>query len=864
MKYLASSFRTGLWLVVFLSLGSPVFAQAVPFQLQTGDDVAPGPRGLRATTFTPNLDAIRSGADEIYIVLPGGDSVIVERTRFEDRGDGDALWAGRVILEQGSSVLITLKKGVVVGFIQRAQDDFTIGTRGGVQIIERINRAAPKGDSSVATPADPATTASVQAAPPLLAAADVPADSEIDVLVLYTPQARDALGGVPQMEAAIQNAIDYSNTVFVNSNVAAHYRLVHTKLSTDISVFFNDPDNDASNLDRLTTNPGVATLRNETGADLVALILSSVHIDVFGCAVAHSHNVETTPQLSFTVQETGLNCAPLAESFAHENGHLLGMNHDPANALGQTQYPWSFGHQVSGVFHTIMSYGPCAVTCPNIPNFSNPDISYLGFPTGVADQRDNARTGRINAPIVAAFRPPAPPAIPGVPAGLNAVFSSGAGVQLVWFPEPYATAYDVQRSLDNSTFVAIGTVSTSQFVDPNVSSPNTYYYRVRARNFRGASAYSAVKTFVMPLVPAAPSGLTATALGANEARLDWTDNAVNEIGFVVEMLVNGAFEIVDGSDGVNVKSYTLRWLAPSTKYTFRVLAYSDDFESGPSNAVSVTTLATNPGSITGYAFNDPNHNNVPDKGETPAAGLVIFYDANGNGVNDESPQTAVTVSSAVKNLPGTNIPYLSAPNYTLGSLPLGSKRICASFYPSVAGRAFCRNVTVAGATPVQNVNFPVVDGRVGVASMTPSVSAVRVGHKVTFDITWTDTDGRWVLLKDATIRFAESDRNDAMQIVFNEASRTFGIFKGTRFEGGFAAGTDVDLDTHEAILYLKDSQVLGTGPAGSSVTLRLVMAFKPPARGDTYAVQIKLTDDNGYVQGFDTLGRVTVLPEKHH
>ena len=102
MRFLAACFRTGLWLVVFLSLGSSVFAQAVPFQLQTGVDVAPGPRGLRATTFTPNLDAIRGGADEMYIVLPGGDSVIVQRTRFEDRGDGDALWAGRVILEQGT------------------------------------------------------------------------------------------------------------------------------------------------------------------------------------------------------------------------------------------------------------------------------------------------------------------------------------------------------------------------------------------------------------------------------------------------------------------------------------------------------------------------------------------------------------------------------------------------------------------------------------------------------------------------------------------------------------------------------------------------------------------------------------------
>jgi hypothetical protein len=37
-------------------------------------------------------------------------------------------------------------------------------------------------------------------------------------------------------------------------------------------------------------------------------------------------------------------------------------------------------------------------------HYSNPDILYNGQPTGIVNQRDNAQTGDLTAPIVAAFR----------------------------------------------------------------------------------------------------------------------------------------------------------------------------------------------------------------------------------------------------------------------------------------------------------------------------------------------------------------------------------------------------------------------------------------------------------------------------
>ena len=42
---------------------------------------------------------------------------------------------------------------------------------------------------------------------------------------------------------------------------------------------------------------------------------------------------------------------------------------------------------MDGQFHTVMAYPSACPTnaCPEIPNFSNPGVSYQGLPTGIAD-----------------------------------------------------------------------------------------------------------------------------------------------------------------------------------------------------------------------------------------------------------------------------------------------------------------------------------------------------------------------------------------------------------------------------------------------------------------------------------------------
>jgi hypothetical protein len=123
------------------------------------------------------------------------------------------------------------------------------------------------------------------------------------------------------------------------------------------------------------------------------------------CGIA---SVMRNPGSSFqssAFQVTARGCAVGNLTYAHEHGHNMGFEHDPANGAppNVASYPWSFGHNVSGVFRTVMSY-QCPQGCTRVPHFSNPDVTQSGFPTGIAGHRDNHRTGDLTAPIVADFR----------------------------------------------------------------------------------------------------------------------------------------------------------------------------------------------------------------------------------------------------------------------------------------------------------------------------------------------------------------------------------------------------------------------------------------------------------------------------
>jgi hypothetical protein len=92
-------------------------------------------------------------------------------------------------------------------------------------------------------------------------------------------------------------------------------------------------------------------------------------------------------------------------------------------------------------------------------------------------------------------------------------------------------------------------------------------------------------------IPAAPSGLTATASGSSQVNLSWTDNSNNETGFKVQRATNSGFTVglATFTVGAGATTYTNTGLTANTTYYYRVLATNSAGDSVPSNTGTVTT-----------------------------------------------------------------------------------------------------------------------------------------------------------------------------------------------------------------------------------------------------------------------------------
>jgi len=212
----------------------------------------------------------------------------------------------------------------------------------------------------------------------------------LDIAVYYTTQARQAIGGVNQMNARIQLFIDQCNLAYLNSQVSLQARLVRR-----LEVAYNNEGNGNSitQLDHLT-NPGDGVMdeihadRTNFRADQVILLVDNMD----ACGRAWCGN-GGDPDRAFGVVQW--DCTTY--SFPHEIGHNQGCDHDRANAgAGCPLYSYSYGWRFTGndgvQYRTVMAYAPGT----RIPYFSNPNVTYQGQPTGVpigqANEAHNAQT----------------------------------------------------------------------------------------------------------------------------------------------------------------------------------------------------------------------------------------------------------------------------------------------------------------------------------------------------------------------------------------------------------------------------------------------------------------------------------------
>jgi hypothetical protein len=88
-----------------------------------------------------------------------------------------------------------------------------------------------------------------------------------------------------------------------------------------------------------------------------------------------------------------------------------------------------------------------------------------------------------------------PPAIPAAPGGLTATAASSSAINLAWTDNANnETGVDIERSTDNANWAAVTMVGSNiqAYGNTGLAASTRYYYRVRAKNSAGSSAYSNV------------------------------------------------------------------------------------------------------------------------------------------------------------------------------------------------------------------------------------------------------------------------------------------------------------------------------------------------------------------------------------
>ncbi len=189
-----------------------------------------------------------------------------------------------------------------------------------------------------------------------------------------------------------------------------------------------------------------------------------------------------------------------------------------------------------------------------------------------------------------------PQDVPDTPINFTAVPISTTEMALNWDDiSDNESFFELERSTDvPENFEKIRTLAanTTTFVDKNLQSATTYYYRLRAR--RGVDIYSAYTEIVKAQTnlrpPAAPSVLDAKAISQTSIQLTWIDNADNEAGFRIfrRKGLSSEFEQI-AQTNTNITKYEDTNLEPNTYYYYQIKAFNSGGESAFSQADGAQT-----------------------------------------------------------------------------------------------------------------------------------------------------------------------------------------------------------------------------------------------------------------------------------
>ena len=378
----------------------------------------------------------------------------------------------------------------------------------------------------------------------------------VDLLVVGTTEAVSAAGGEDRLNERARAAVASANLILENSRVDLRLRLVGFRVSSGQESSWLETELDRMRDPADGRRDEIPGWRDELGADLVCLVVDNApDISFKGLPGPSAANAYSAVAQSALLDSNAL---ALAVSFN------FGCQLERSDATPGGAFSFSLGHTFAvpgqGMFSTIDG-----AQSRRVPWFSNPDLSHLGVPTGIAagspNAADNARTLRLTAPIVAQFRGAAPMTLPPT---------------VAFVPPPNATVRTVAQEspvlLEVSASDADGTVArvdyflerdnglVREWLGASTNAPFAFFWKPRdtgrcavlavATDNHGASGRSTT-SLEFDVVPAAP----ANDLFANAQRL---------VGSLVDVEGRTTFATRETSEpGPGGGSVWYRWTAPN-------------------------------------------------------------------------------------------------------------------------------------------------------------------------------------------------------------------------------------------------------------------------------------------------------------
>jgi len=209
-------------------------------------------------------------------------------------------------------------------------------------------------------------------------------------------------------------------------------------------------------------------------------------------------------------------------------------------------------------------------------------------------------TGVVPQSVVTTLTDPSSAAgVPYTPTNLMASTLSGNQVYLTWSASSGASFYEIYRATSyNGTYSYLAFVSSPGYTDKNLTAGTTYYYKVRAVNSSGSSAYSAVASTSPDGYPAPPTNFTASASGINRIYLSWSASSLaNSYNIYRATSYNGSYSLLTSTYETY---YYDTGVSPNTTYYYKVAAVNSKGFSGYSDIVSASAPYTIPSTPTGF------------------------------------------------------------------------------------------------------------------------------------------------------------------------------------------------------------------------------------------------------------------------